>query len=216
MNEANHPLDETIRRPLWRRIFPKPINFDELLKNQVQYLLEATRDVVAWGQTGDDEYRVKVLEIESLADVARRELSVAAGQAFITPIDREDLDDLSRGLDDVVDGLRDVVRDAHALEVAPDDAIRQLCRTLSEGVKNLSEAVELLKNATVAQEKAQQAKHSAHEFENAYVQAMKALFQREDVREIIKVREVYRHLGNCAVQVADTAEILTHALIKIA
>ena len=49
-------------------------------------------------------------EIEHQADVKKHEMSAALAKAFVTPVDREDLDMLSHQLDDVTDKIEEVLQ----------------------------------------------------------------------------------------------------------
>ena len=49
-------------------------------------------------------------DIEHSADIKRHEMGDALAKAFVTPVDREDLDMLSHNLDNVTDKIEDVVQ----------------------------------------------------------------------------------------------------------
>lgn len=49
-------------------------------------------------------------EIEHRADMKKHEMNAALAKAFVTPIDREDLDMLSHNLDDVTDQIEEVLQ----------------------------------------------------------------------------------------------------------
>ncbi len=52
----------------------------------------------------------EIHEIEHSADLKRHEMGDALAKAFVTPVDREDLDLLSHDLDDVTDKIEDIVQ----------------------------------------------------------------------------------------------------------
>jgi len=52
----------------------------------------------------------KMHEIENRADMKKHELRDALAKAFVTPVDREDLDMLSHQLDDVTDKLEEILQ----------------------------------------------------------------------------------------------------------
>ena len=52
-------------------------------------------------------------EIEHSADLKRHEMGDALAKAFVTPVDREDLDMLSHNLDNVTDKIEDVVQNLY-------------------------------------------------------------------------------------------------------
>lgn len=49
-------------------------------------------------------------EIEHSADIKKHEMSEALAKAFVTPVDREDLDILSHKIDDVTDGIEEILQ----------------------------------------------------------------------------------------------------------
>ena len=53
---------------------------------------------------------VQMHEIENRADVKKHEMREALAKAFVTPVDREDLDMLSHKLDDVTDQIEEVMQ----------------------------------------------------------------------------------------------------------
>ena len=52
----------------------------------------------------------KMHEIEHSADVKKHEMNAALAKAFVTPVDREDLDLLSPRIDDVTDQIEEVLQ----------------------------------------------------------------------------------------------------------
>ncbi|MFO7253655.1 MAG: DUF47 family protein [Actinomycetes bacterium] len=65
----------------------------------------------AAGAVDRTEARARMAEVEHEGDAARANLVRALGRVLVTPIDREDLYRLSRSVDDVLDHLRDYVRE---------------------------------------------------------------------------------------------------------
>ena len=57
-----------------------------------------------------DQMLTEMHIIEHCADVKKHEMSSALAKAFVTPVDREDLDMLSRQLDDVTDEIEEVLQ----------------------------------------------------------------------------------------------------------
>lgn len=57
-----------------------------------------------------DEMLTTMHEIEHQADVKKHEMNAALAKAFVTPVDREDLDMLSHQLDDVTDQIEEVLQ----------------------------------------------------------------------------------------------------------
>ncbi|KKL89700.1 hypothetical protein LCGC14_1912100, partial [marine sediment metagenome] len=86
-------------------IFPKQIDFFEVLERAAENVIKAT---VALQDLFEDytdiEAKVKaVYEIEQEGDILTHEIIRKLNQTFITPIDREDIQALATNIDDIVD-----------------------------------------------------------------------------------------------------------------
>ena len=55
--------------------------------------------------------------IEHSADIKKHEMSEALAKAFVTPVDREDLDMLSHKLDDVTDIIEEVLQKFYIFDI---------------------------------------------------------------------------------------------------
>lgn len=53
-----------------------------------------------------------------------------------------------------------------------------------------------------------------HKVEKLYRQGVNDLFEGNDIKEILKRREVYRHLSNTADRINDAADILSMIMVK--
>ncbi|MEV0589069.1 DUF47 family protein [Nonomuraea sp. NPDC050310] len=86
--------------------------------------------------------RTRMTEVEHQGDAARAELVTLLRRVLVTPIDREDLFRLSRSIDDVLDQLRDYVREADIF--GPDDLgfAAEPLQALAEGLDELELAVQ--------------------------------------------------------------------------
>lgn len=80
----------------------------------------------------------KMHEIEHTADIKKHEMNDALAKAFVTPIDREDLDMLSQNLDHVTDSLEEVMQKFYIYN------IRSVEPAAIEFAKKLVEVCELL------------------------------------------------------------------------
>lgn len=78
-----------------------------LSKKAADYLLECLEN---YNPCRIERMLEKVHEIEHSADIKRHEMSDMLARAFVTPVDREDLDMLSHNLDNVTDKIEDIVQ----------------------------------------------------------------------------------------------------------
>lgn len=180
----------------------------------------------AWA-AGDPAEAERVRAAEHEADEAKRAVRVALRDAFITPISPEDLFILSQLLDNVLNGAKDVVREAEVMDMAPDPPMAEMAERLREGTEHLSLAFAALagtddggqRGATAA---ADDATKSARRMEKVYRGAMSGLLELEAeavadgayVRELMGRRELYRRLSRIGDTLADVADRVWYASVK--
>jgi len=58
------------------------------------------------------------------------------------------------------------------------------------------------------------AKKCENKVESLYRHSIAALLMGDDIKYIIKMRELYRHLSNCADRIDETSDLICHILLK--
>lgn len=164
----------------------------------------------------------QIVEIESQAEEKRRIMIEELMNTFVTPFDREDIFALSRDLDDILHYSSTTVEEMEILDVTPTIQMQKMAELLCEAVKELNLAVLRLqdKHYSVATEHANNAKRIENQVETTYREAIAELFQEtKDVKHVInvlKVREIYRHLSNAADRQDQAANVISDIILKIA
>lgn len=199
---------------------PRQYIFYKLMIEQADYSVQATDMVLEYLEKPGKKRRKKTRQIEKAADDVRRRLVAELNNTFITPIDREDIHALSRNLDDVVDYAYTTTEELELFEIEPNDCLIQLASMVREGASELRMGMEHLKdNPELANEHAQRAKKIETNVERVYRQTLANLFvtpkDLEGVMEILKLREVYRHLSNAADRIDEAANILSDIVVKM-
>jgi len=156
---------------------------------------------------------------ESEADEVRRILIDELNRTFITPFDREDIFALSRSIDDVLDYAYTTVNEMVILEVVPTPFMQRIASLLKDAAYEIYLAVQRLpKHPKVAIDHAQRAKALENRVEAVYREAIADLFDRADnvehVVEMLKKREVYRHLSNAADRGDEAANVISDIVVK--
>jgi len=185
------------------------------LRAQTAVTLEAMEALGAWA--GGDESAVDRLRaLEHRADDRKRELRAALSTAFMTPLEPEDLYELSRELDQVLDGAKNAVREAQLMRTAPDAAIAAMSTELATGVRHLDDAVAALsaRERERATEAADRAAKSQSRIEHIYRSAMSALVEVDDLRELAAKRELYRRLARTSDLLREVAERVWYSVLK--
>ena len=188
----------------------------ELAKKAASYLLECFEDYDA---SKIEEMLTKMHEIENSADVKKHEMREALAKAFVTPVDREDLDMLSHQLDDVVDLIEEVLQkfyiydiktiDAPAIEFAKKiiNSCEIMCKIMSEfeNFKKSKTLHPLIVTLNDVEE----------ECDKLYLDSMRALTKNTtNVLEIIAWRKIYESLEACADACEHVSECVGSVIMK--
>ena len=178
------------------------------MKLLVKYLEEPNKDIA-------EELSLK----EKEADEVRRILIDELNRTFVTPFDREDIFSLSRTIDDVVDYADTTVSEMSVLNVKPTPFMLRIATLLKDAAYEINHAVmRLPSHPNVAVDHAQRAKALENRVEGVYREAIADLFSGpEDVHhvvEMLKMREVYRHLSNAADRGDQAANVIADIVVK--
>ena len=186
-----------------------------MLGEQTAITVEGLEALGAWAR-GDTAKAEVVRDCEHRADERKRELREALTTAFTTPLEPEDLFALSRGLDAVLNGAKDAVREAEVMGAAPDTAMAAMADELVAGARKLAEAFSALGTGGRggATEAADAAVRSQRQLEKIYRAAASALLEKTDLREVTARRELYRRLARTGDQLVDVAERVWYAVLK--
>ncbi len=169
---------------------------------------------------GDETGAQVVRAMEKEGDELRRILVDELHKTFVTPFDREDIYNLSLYLDDVLDYAYSTVEEIKLLNIIPDKFLREMVSRLAEAADELLLAMQRLQdNPKVALDHAQRVKHRENQVEREYRHAIANLFSGpEDVHQLfqlLRMREVYRHVSNAADQADQAANVIGSVIMKM-
>jgi predicted phosphate transport protein (TIGR00153 family) len=193
--------------------------FHKLIQEQASITYQGLKLLVKYLETQKPEISEELTMKEKEADEVRRILIDELNRSFVTPFDREDIFALSRSIDDVIDYADSTVSEMEVLNVDPTPFMRRIASLLKDAAYEIFQAVQRLqKNPAVATEHAQRAKMLENRVESVYREAIADLFKGpEDVHhvvEMLKLREVYRHLSNAADRGDEAANIIADIVVK--
>jgi predicted phosphate transport protein (TIGR00153 family) len=200
---------------------PRQDKFLQSLIRQAEITLAGMDALEAYMKKKSDKHAASVRQAETDADEVRRILIDDLNRTFVTPIDREDIFALSRAIDDVMDYAYSTVEEMEVLDVEPNDFLRRMVSLVQDGATELHLAMLRLKeNPGVASEHASRAKALENRVERVYREAIADLFSGpEDIQHImsmLKLREIYRHLSNCADRGDAAANVIHDIVVKMA
>ena len=158
-------------------------------------------------------------KIEHEADGKKHEMNAALAKAFVTPVDREDLDMLSHNLDDVTDMIEDVLQKFYIYN------IQTINPPAIEFAKKIVRSCELLCEIMGEFENFKKSKkiHSLiiamndveEECDKLYLSSMRELTKNtSDVLSTISWREIYNCLEDCADACEHASECVGSVIMK--
>jgi uncharacterized protein Yka (UPF0111/DUF47 family) len=185
-----------------------------LLRRQLEVTMEGLDALGAWA-AGDLAAAEGVRDAERRGDVAKRELLSALRDAFVTPMEPEDVFALSRGIDRLLNYARDLVNESEAMACPPDARIAEIAALIGRALRKIDTAVASLgSDVDAATEAADAAIVEERRLEQVYYEGMAALLEVEDRNERIARRELYRSCSKLGETVVDIAERVVYAVMK--
>ncbi|MGI9494091.1 MAG: DUF47 domain-containing protein [Geminicoccaceae bacterium] len=219
------------------RVFPRMPDFYGLMNDQCDVLVTAMEDFVDYMRTGDKKTGKRIASVlEKQGDELKRRNLHILNKAFATPMDREEIYRAIEGIDHVINYAKTTVREMEALDLGPDAYTLEMAIHMKNGAEALRSG--FLKIASAphdAEANADAARKAERQIEKCYRRALAKLFAAEDhhaalaergggtgsdalrcMTEILKRREVYRHLSNGGDRLAHAGQTLHDIIVKIA
>ena len=199
---------------------PRQDNFLRLIGEQAAKTLEGMDALDDYMRNGDRDVAKRVIQAEKEADELRRILVDELNRTFVTPIDREDVFALSRAIDDILDYGNSTVEEMTILNISPNKHLHRMASLLKDAANEIYLATLRLKDhPSVAYEHAMRAKALENRMETIYREALADLFSGpatcEHIVEMLKLRELYRHLSNSADRGDEAANVITDIVVKM-
>ncbi|NUR88793.1 MAG: DUF47 family protein [Nonomuraea sp.] len=206
----------------WRRIRDLMTGrMDSALTDALLGQLKATKEG-AWlamamigGEVGRTGAHEQMRAIEHLGDEERARLVEELKTALVTPIDPEDLFRLSRSIDDVLDSLRDFVRESHLYRVPDQIRFTPLLDQVIVGIDALESAVRDLggRPSAVALD-ALEAKKAGGAVRRMYQYEISRIFSGEVTADSLKQRELVRRLEIVGMAIGEAADAIADGAMK--
>jgi uncharacterized protein Yka (UPF0111/DUF47 family) len=156
--------------------------------------------------------REQMAAIEHHGDEARELLVTAVATSFVTPFDREDVFRVSRSIDDVVDNLRDFVRELDLFQAA-DHRCAPVIDAVIDGLERLERALAgAASNEVHARTLA--AKKACNNIRRAYERQLAELFDGDVTADMLRRRELLRRLDVVGLRLGEAADAFADAAMK--
>jgi len=201
------------------RLLPREEKFFTLFNNQAEVISKASALLMEGAKAGNSrlaEVAKEIIALEHDGDEIIHEIFTRLNQTFITPLDPEDIHNLSSKLDDVLDGIEDSV---YRMVTYRLDGIPERMILLTEIIQRCGLALEkafhaLEKNGKVM-EHCIEINRLENEADNLVRAAVADLFENQkDAIKLIKLKEIYEFLEATTDRCEDVADVLQNVVVK--
>ncbi|MGD8417765.1 MAG: DUF47 family protein [Pseudomonadales bacterium] len=225
------------------RILPSMPDFYALLVDQCAVTADGTGHLVGFLRERNPAMALEVRRLEHEGDRIKARNLATLQRSFSTPMDREDIYDAVMAIDEVLNYAKTCVREMEILGVSPDEKMVAMVGLVDEGARALRAGFESLRDDPEAADRhAERARKTERDCEKVYRAALAELFdpvrQVEQLKEksmagasteeidqrsyetlvtvtqMLKRREIYRHLSNAADHVSHAAQVLEDIVNK--
>lgn len=190
------------------------------IHDQAALTLEGLEALNLYFENNDPETAKLLTKKEKEADEARRILIDELNRTFVTPFDREDIFALSGAIDDVLDYAYSTANEMDIFGIKATPYMKRIAALLRDAAFEILQAVDRLEeHPNVAGDHVKRAKALENRVEETYREALADLFSHAEsldhLLEILKFREVYRHLSNAADRGDEAANAIANIVVKI-
>ncbi|MFQ5612035.1 MAG: DUF47 domain-containing protein [Anaerolineae bacterium] len=194
--------------------------FIDLLIQQAEKTVEGIKLLEQCILKPNQEAVEQIQAKEYEADEIRRILIDELHKTFITPLDREDIFNLSLNIDDMLDYALTTIQEMNLLKIDADEYLIQMITLIRQEAEELAMAMHRLSgNPRVAGAHAQRAKKLENEVEHLYRVAIADLFTKakdfKPLMVMLRRREVYRHVANMSDKANAAADVCGMVVMKL-
>lgn len=187
-----------------------------LSKKAAEYLVECLEN---YDPNKIEEMLQKMHEIEHTADIKKHEMNDALAKAFVTPVDREDLDMLSQNLDHVTDKLEEIMQKFYVYDIQTvEPGVIEFAKKIVKSCEllcALMEDFENFKRSKKIRELIVKLNDAEEECDKLYLASMRALTKNSgDVLSTISWRDIYGRFESCADACEHVSECVGTVIMK--
>ncbi|MDD5044608.1 MAG: DUF47 family protein [Candidatus Omnitrophica bacterium] len=200
---------------------PKEFNFFDLFEKQVSYAVEAAAYFKELASTDgvNEKSLQKMRDIEHQGDDIAHSIIERLDKTFITPFDREDIHNLAKDLDDVVDMINTIVSRLMIYKLTGvNKNLVQFASTIEESVRALALAVKgmrSMKNTKSVSDACVEINRLENIGDSMRDKMLAELFEREkDPIAVIKWKEIYQDAETVLDVCEDVAHVVESILVK--
>ncbi len=157
-----------------------------------------------------DRYAEEIDTLERKADTVTHDILAQLHTSFITPFDRDEIHELINGMDNILDIMQDVAESMSLYDIRKVPVVAQSMAEVTENccmrVQSVVKLLNSMDNAPAILKFCHEIDDLESEADRALRTAMSTLFREEaDVREVIKLKEIYELLESVTDRCKDVA-----------
>lgn len=198
-------------------------NFFDIMLKQADFAVDAANELVLMINDKDlPLHNGRISVIESSADKLVHEISTLVDKTFITPIDKEDINDLAKNLDNIIDSIESASARMEIYNITDiHPRMPDICKKLVDICVVTQNAILCLNNKKELKPGGQFARNliTIHEIENlcdsTYRQALKELWKKEkDFKDLLAWKDIFSRVEDASDACDHVATILERIRIK--
>ncbi len=200
------------------KILPRQEQFFDMFSQAAANIQEAAKLLVHMIESGEDAERYSRLikELEHKGDKLTHEIINKLNRTFVTPLDREDIYNLCRALDDVIDLIDSAADRIYLFDLTNpgEDAVR-LAQIIAEASLEIERGVALLRHPGEMCVHCVEINRLENEGDRVFRHGLAKLFQNcGNPLELIKLKDLYQDLELATDRCEDVANVLEAISVK--
>ncbi len=208
---------------VFQYLVPKDRKFIPLLESASSNLVEVSNVLYNLMTISDPVKRIEMVrlieKLEHKGDEITHTIFSELATTFITPFDREDIQYLASGLDDIIDYIHGSAKRIELYKIDPiHPSMVKLAELIQQCAKELNEAVGSLRsmrNMTKIRESLVKVNSIENHADDLFDNAVARLFEDEkNAVEIIKIKEVLSALETATDKCEDVANTIETIILK--
>ncbi|QOV20737.1 DUF47 family protein [Blautia liquoris] len=165
------------------------------------------------------EKRDELHELEHQGDIKKHEITEVIARAFVTPIEREDIIEISTKIDDITDSIEDVLMHVYICQVPE---IRQGAVEMVKVAVSCCETLKVIMDEFVNFKRSKKLRENIirindleEEGDRLYIESMYNLHKNcKDPLEVVAWRDIFGYIEKSIDTCEDTADIVQLVVMK--
>ncbi len=209
---------------MFGRLMPREGKFFDMFNRHADRIVAGSQQLATLMRDFDDiparRVRIDAIDVaEQDADKVTHETITLLHKTFITPFDREDIHKLITSMDDILDLIQDVAESAMLYDlqrITPEARqLAELNEMCCERVRAAAALLDSMENADAILRICTEIDKLESDADRVMRSAMSKLFRDEtDVRQLIKLKEIYELLEAVSDKCEDVANIIEGVVLE--